>query len=163
MSDRIHRIVQLLEMQPHPEGGFYKEVYRAELVLSGLPHGAPRNAATAIYYLLPAGAFSAFHRVCSDEVWHHYDGDPVALYILDEGGAYQKILLGHNLMAGERPQAVVPAHAWQAAEPLGNAFSLCGCTVAPGFDFADFEIAERTDLLERYPEYAAIIRRLTRE
>jgi len=163
MKDPIQSIVRLLDMRPHPEGGFYKEVYRAGLVLNGLPHGAPRNAATGIYYLLPPGAFSAFHRVCSDELWHHYGGDPVALHIFDKGGAYNRILLGCNLVAGERPQAVVPAHVWQAAEPTGDAWALCGCTVIPGFDFADFEMAERTDLLERYPEYAAIIRRLTRE
>ncbi len=163
MDDRVLDIVQVLEMQPHPEGGFYRESFRAPLVLNGLPHGAPRNASTAIFFLLPAGAFSAFHRVRSDEVWHHYDGDPLALHIISEDGAYEQNLLGRNLDAGERPQAVVPANAWQAAEPLGRSFSLCGCTVAPGFDFADFELGKRAELAARFTDHATLITRLTRE
>jgi uncharacterized protein len=162
MNDKIMSIITCLEMQRHPEGGYYRETFRAPLILSGLPHAVPRNASTAIYFLLPAGSLSAFHRVRSDEVWHHYDGDPIALHIIDGDGAYEMILLGHNLPAGERPQAVVPADTWQAAEPLGSTFSLCGCTVAPGFDFADFELAKRNELAEQFPERAAIITRLTR-
>jgi uncharacterized protein len=162
MNEKLLSIVRQLEMQPHPEGGFYRESFRSLLVLSGLPHGAPRNASTAIYFLLPADTFSAFHRVRSDEVWHHYDGDPLALHVIDKDGTYEKILLGHNLNAGEHPQAVVAADKWQAAEPLGDTYSLCGCTVAPGFDFADFEIAKRDELGSLFPEHAAIITRLTR-
>ena len=163
MNDQILHIVQLLEMQPHPEGGFYRESFRAPLVLKGLPHGAPRNASTAIYFLLPAGAISAFHRIRSDEIWHHYDGDSLALHIINRDGTYKKILLGHDLIAGERPQAVVPEGSWQAAEPLGKTFSLCGCTVAPGFDFSDFELAKRPELAVRFPEHAAIVNRLAGE
>jgi uncharacterized protein len=161
MNEQILDIVRLLEMQLHPEGGYYRESYRAPLILSGLPQGVLRNASTAIYFLLPAGSFSAFHRVRSDEVWHHYDGDPLALHIIDGNGAYEKILLGHNLRAGERPQAVVPADTWQAAEPLGSTFSLCGCTVAPGFDYADFELAKREEIAAQFPERATIITRFT--
>jgi uncharacterized protein len=162
MNEQILDIVRRLEMQLHPEGGYFRESFRAPLILSGLPHGVQRNASTAIYFLLPAGSFSAFHRVRSDEVWHHYDGDPLALHIIDRDGAYVKILLGPNLRAGERPQAVVPADTWQAAEPLGSSFSLCGCTVAPGFDYADFELAKRDEVAAQFPERAAIITRLTR-
>ena len=162
MNDQALNIVRLLDLQPHPEGGYYRESFRAPLVLSGLPHGAPRSASTAIYFLLPADTFSAFHRVRSDEIWHHYDGDPLALHIIDKAGAYERILLGHNLSAGERPQAVVPADSWQAAELLGENFSLCGCTVAPGFDFADFELAGRNELAAQFPEHSALITRLTR-
>ena len=162
MNDQILNVVRLLEMQSHPEGGYFCESFRAPLVLSDLPHRAPRSASTAIYFLLPAGTFSAFHRVCSDEVWHHYNGNPVALHIINRDGAYRKILLGHNLIAGERPQGVVPADTWQAAELLGDTFALCGCTVAPGFDFADLELAKREELTARFPAHAAIIERLTR-
>jgi uncharacterized protein len=161
MNDPVLNIVRLLEMQPHPEGGYYRESFRAPLMISGLPHGAPRAVSTAIYFLLPAGAFSAFHRVRSDEVWHHYDGDSLALHVIGSDGEYEKIVLGHNLRAGERPQAVVPADAWQAAESLGGNYSLCGCTVAPGFDFADFDLARRDELAAQFPQHAAIIARLT--
>jgi predicted cupin superfamily sugar epimerase len=158
----LETLVRRLALAPHPEGGFYRETFRAPLVLGGLPHGGPRHASTAIYFLLPAGTFSAFHRVRSDEVWHHYDGDPVALHVVADGGAHSVVRLGRDLAAGEAPQAVVPANAWQAAEPLGERFALCGCTVAPGFDFADFEMAEGKDLTARFPELAPIIARLTR-
>jgi predicted cupin superfamily sugar epimerase len=161
LNDQALEIVKLLELRPHPEGGFYREMYRAPLVLSELPHGISRNAATAIYFLLPAGIISAFHRVSSDEVWHHYKGDSLALHIINSAGIYTKCLLGHDLRAGERPQAVVPANSWQAAEPLGNIFTLCGCTVSPGFDFADFELAKGYELAAKYPEHEAIIRRLS--
>jgi predicted cupin superfamily sugar epimerase len=162
MDDRAESIVRLLRLEPHPEGGFYRETSRAPLVLGGLPHGAPRAASTAIYFLLPAGSFSAFHRVRSDELWHHYGGDPLALHVVDRDGALTTIRLGCDLEAGERPQAIVAADAWQAAEPLGDRFALCGCTVAPGFDFADFALANRADLTARFPPHADLVARLTR-
>jgi len=136
---------------PHPEGGFYRETFRSQLLLS-LPDGRERSASTAIYYLLPPGTFSAWHRVASDEVWHHYAGGPLRLYLLGQGE--RRLDSGH-------PQAVVPAGVWQAAEPVGDAV-LCGCTVAPGFDFADFRIADRDALIRDYPAEAELIRRLTR-
>jgi len=162
MKGDVDLLVEQLGLAPHPEGGFYRETFRAPLVLGGLPHGAPRSASTAIYFLLPAGAFSAFHRVRSDEVWHHYGGDPLALHAVDERGAHSVVRLGRDLSAGEAPQAIVAANAWQAAEPLGERYSLCGCTVAPGFDFADFELADRAELSARFPELAPLVARLTR-
>lgn len=162
MSAEVDLLVTRLGLAPHPEGGFFRETFRAPLVLGGLPHGAPRSASTAIYFLLPAGAFSAFHRVRSDEAWHHYDGDPLALHVIGGDGAYSVIRLGRDLSSGEAPQAIVPANAWQAAEPLGGRFSLCGCTVAPGFDFADFELADRAALSARFPQLAEIVWRFTR-
>jgi hypothetical protein len=99
--------------------------------------------------------------VRSDEVWHLYDGGPLALHVIADG-AYQVTRLGRDLAAGEAPQAIVPAGAWQAAEPIGDRFALCGCTVAPGFDFADFELADRALLAGRFPELAALVARLTR-
>src|SRR5262249_4397725 len=104
----IQDLIRSLALSPHPEGGFYRETFRSPLCLSGLPRG-PRAASTAIYYLLPAGTFSALHRVAADEVWHHYDGDPVDLHLLDEGGGHAVARLGRDLGAGERPQVVVPA------------------------------------------------------
>lgn len=154
-------LVELLGLAPHPEGGFFRETWRSPLVLGGLPHGAPRSASTAIYFLLPAGSFSALHRVASDEVWHHYDGDPVELHVL-EGRVHQTFMLGRDLARGQRPQHVVPAGAWQAAVPIGSRWSLCGCTVAPGFDFADFAMPSREEMLRLLPDHAAVVTRLTR-
>jgi uncharacterized protein len=94
LTNEVRRLVEQLGLAPHPEGGFYRETFRAPLTLDGLPHGAPRSASTAIYFLLPAGAFSAFHRVTSDEVWHHYDGDALELYVVDAHGVPTRHVLG---------------------------------------------------------------------
>jgi predicted cupin superfamily sugar epimerase len=144
-------VVRRLGLLPHPEGGFYRETYRSALALD-LPNGRRRAASTAIQYLLPAGAWSAWHRVASDEVWHHYDGGALRLHLLGIGT--------RRLHPGD-PQAVVPAGVWQAAEPEHEAV-LCGCTVAPGFDFADFEMGAGEALVAEYPDQAALIRRLLR-
>jgi predicted cupin superfamily sugar epimerase len=127
-------IVRLLELQPHPEGGHYRETFRDSQTVD-----AGRAASTAIYYLLRAGEISRWHRVDAAEVWHWYAGAPLLLSLTDKEGR-RDIRLGCNLTDGERPQAVVPAHAWQQAQSLG-AWTLVGCTVAPGFDFAGFELA----------------------
>ena len=129
------QIIKLLNLRPHPEGGWYGETFRAEALEGGRP------SSTAIYYFLEADQVSAWHRVDADEAWHHYAGAPLVLTLSPPDGVGAKSLhLGSDLMAGQRPQAVVPAGWWQAAESLG-AFSLVGCTVAPGFDFAGFELA----------------------
>ncbi|MDQ4130618.1 MAG: cupin domain-containing protein [Actinomycetota bacterium] len=154
-------LIRTLGLAPHPEGGYYRETFRAQHVVEPFP-GGQRAASTAIYYLLPAGSFSALHRVCWDEAWHHYDGDPVDLHLLDRSGDYRIVRLGSRWDAGERPQYVVPGGAWQAAVSVGDRFALCGCTVAPGFDFADFELASRADLLERFPGQREVITSLTR-
>ena len=142
LAPEVEALVASLSLIPHPEGGFYRETWRAPLVIAGdaLPHGAPRAAQTAIYFLLPAGTFSAIHRVTSDEIWHHYDGDPLELHLWSQDGAHRMELLGRELARGERPQHVVPAGVWQAAVPRGSRYALSGCTVAPGFDFADFTL-----------------------
>jgi len=124
-------IIAELGMEPHPEGGYFVETFRDE-----------GNASTAIYYLLEAGDYSHWHRVHgSNEVWHHYAGGPLALTVSENGHDAQSFRLGNNLLGGERPQIVVPAGWWQTAESLG-AWTLVGCTVAPGFDFENFEMAE---------------------
>ena len=126
-------IIAALALKPHPEGGFYRESFRD----SAGPNG--RGHSTAIYYLLRAGEESRWHRVDAAEVWHWYGGEALELRIAD-GSGVTRMVLGPNLDSGERPQAMVPAHAWQSARPLG-AYALMGCTVAPGFEFSGFEMA----------------------
>jgi predicted cupin superfamily sugar epimerase len=162
MHPDAEEIVRRLALSPHPEGGFYRETWRSPLTLRDLPHGAARRASTAIYFLLPAGSFSAVHRVASDEVWHHYGGDPLELHELDESGRHTVVMLGRDLTQGQRPQHVVPAGRWQAAVPLGNRYALCGCTVAPGFDFADFEMPSRGEITRLFPHHAELVARLSR-
>lgn len=134
MGQTAEQVVELLGLRPHPEGGFYGETFRAPA-----PAGS-RAASTAIYYLLREGDVSAWHRVVdADEVWHHYAGAPLELS-LSPGRGRSSVRLGSDLAAGERPQAVVPAGVWQSARPLGG-WVLVGCTVAPAFEFASFEMA----------------------
>jgi predicted cupin superfamily sugar epimerase len=157
-------LIDTLGLLPHPEGGHYRETFRSSLALRGLSWAGPdgeRSASTAIYFLLPAGVFSAFHRVAADEVWHHYDGDAVFLHTLDESG-HQVLRLGGDLAAGQRPQHVVRGGVWQAAVAMGDRYALCGCTVAPGFDFADFVMPTRSDLVAAFPEHTALIESFTR-
>jgi len=132
-------VVELLGLQPHPEGGWFRETFRAAAPAAPAVPAAPdtgRGASTAIYYLLRAGEISAWHRVDADEVWHHYAGAPLELRLSDGGD----MRLGIDLAAGERPQGVVPAWVWQSARSLGE-WTLVGCTVAPAFQFAGFEMA----------------------
>ncbi|MFW6076269.1 MAG: cupin domain-containing protein [Hyphomicrobiales bacterium] len=127
-------IIRLLELQPHPEGGHFRETWRA-----AAPPGQ-RAAGTAIYYLLQAGEISRWHRIDADETWHWYAGSPLALTLSPDGRASEELRLGPKLAEGERPQLLVPAGAWQSAESLG-AWTLAGCTVSPGFVFETFELA----------------------
>jgi len=137
-------IIRLLELAPHPEGGHFRETFRddppASADMRARP-AEPRAASTAIYFLLARGERSHWHRIDAAEVWHFYAGAPLALEIA-ANGPIARVLLGTDLARGERPQAVVPPRAWQAAESLGE-WTLVGCTVAPGFEFASFEIAPK--------------------
>jgi len=160
MHADTQRLVDLLGLRPHPEGGLYREVFRSHRTLD-LARGW-RSALTAIHFVLPHDTFSAFHRVASDEVWCFQEGDPLALHVLAPDGRLATLRLGLALEEDERPLAVVPAGAWQAAEPRGARHSWCSCLVAPGFDFADFELAARADLEGRFPQHADLVRRLTR-
>lgn len=126
-------IIRLLDLKRHPEGGHYRETFRDSRMLEG------RAASTAIYFLLARGERSHWHRVDAVETWHHYAGAPLKLSIAIDRHR-DVITLGSDFAAGQRPQAVVPLNSWQAAETLGD-WTLCGCTVAPGFDFAGFELA----------------------
>jgi len=129
-------VIRLLDLKPHPEGGHFRETFRDARQVDG-----SRAASTAIYFLLARGERSHWHRVDAAEIWHWHAGAPLELEIADEGRR-ERIALGGNLAAGERPQAIVPALAWQAAQSLG-AWTLVGCTVAPGFEFAKFELAPK--------------------
>ncbi|MCW5906503.1 MAG: cupin domain-containing protein [Chitinophagales bacterium] len=157
--------VEKFKMQLHPEGGWFKETYRSDEVVLGehLPNrfGDARSFSTAIYFLLEGKQFSAFHRIKSDELWHFYYGTPLHVYVIDQTGELQIIKLGNNAEKGEVFQAVVKAGCWFASKPAHkNGFSLVGCTVAPGFDFADFEMADKNQLLQQYPHLAEAIRQL---
>jgi predicted cupin superfamily sugar epimerase len=143
--------IRRLGLRPHPEGGFYRETFRSPLTVT-LPDGRVRHASTAIHYLLPAGARSAWHRVAADEVWHHYAGGTLRLYRLG---------LDEVRLDRTDPQAVVPAGVWQAAEPEDGAV-LVGCTVAPGFEFEDFVLGGAAELVAAFPGEEALIRRLAR-
>ncbi|MCW3110738.1 MAG: cupin protein [Segetibacter sp.] len=166
MTQNASFYINHLNLQPHPEGGYFKETYRATegIPAASLPKGfnGDRSFSTAIYYLLRQGDYSAFHRIKSDECWHFYAGGTLHIHVI-ENDHYACIKLGSKIDAGETFQYVVPANAWFAAEPAENTiFSLAGCTVAPGFDFLDFEMADKHDLLAAYPRYDNIIARLCR-
>ena len=159
--------IKNLQLQPHPEGGYFKEKYRsAECISAATLPGrfqGGRSFSTAIYYLLEKGDFSIFHRIKSDECWHFYGGETLWIHVIEINGKYSCIKLGSNLAEGETYQFVVPANTWFASEPApDSSFSLAGCTVAPGFDFADFEIASQANLLHSFPQHKTIIEKLTR-
>ncbi|MGE5682193.1 MAG: cupin domain-containing protein [Bacillota bacterium] len=159
-------LIGKLELLPHPEGGFFKETYRSEGFIDqrSLPKGfnGKRNYSTGIYFLLKGTQMSRFHRIRSDEMWHHYYGCAVNIHMIDNSGTYSVITLGKDILNGEVPQAVVPAGAWFGAELADkDSFALSGCTVSPGFDFLDFELAQREVLLSMYPELREIIQKLT--
>ena len=158
------QVIESLGLLPHPEGGFFSETFRAEALPFELPERGQRSASTAIYFLLRAQDFSALHVVASDEVWHHYFGDALELHCFDEARTHRVVRLGAGLLAGERPQHVVRRGELQAARvsPGPHGFVLCGCTVAPGFDFADFRLPARAELLAQLPQHRALVTALTR-
>jgi len=161
-------IIRWLRLKPHPEeGGYYSETYRSRETISPacLPdrYGSARSLGTAIYYLLTPDTCSRIHRLKSDEVFHFYLGDPVTLLLLEPDHAGRTLILGPDLIGGQHLQAVVPRNVWQGSflNP-GGEFALLGTTVAPGFDYADFEHGVRDDLLRQFPDQVDLICRLTR-
>jgi predicted cupin superfamily sugar epimerase len=152
----VKQWIERLELHPHPEGGFYRETYRHALLTGEAHH--QRNLATAIYFLIPGKLVTGWHAVASDEMWHFYAGEPVVLERISHEGHFHRHLLGIDIAAGQQPQVLIPKHEWQRAYSLGN-FSLCGCTVSPGFDFRDFELISSEKLANRYPHIARYITR----
>jgi predicted cupin superfamily sugar epimerase len=157
-------IIRELGLEPHPERGYYKETYRAPSSVGVDRPGTERAASTAIYFLITADAPATFlHRLLSDEIFHLYDGGPLEILRLHPDDTWDVVRLGLNLDAGERPQVVVPAGTWFGTELVAAAsHCLVGCTVAPGFEFADFEVAQGPELEAQYPEAADRIRRMSR-
>jgi len=158
---------QHLQLKKHVEGGWYSEVYRSSLQLpqSLLPEfNGDRSACTHIYFLLEQGDFSAFHRIKSDELWHFYDGDGLVVYELDESGQLTEHKLGLDIANGFVPFCMIRKGSWFGSSVWSHGkFALVGCTVAPGFDFADFELAKANELSNQFPEHETLIARLCRE
>ncbi len=155
-----------LSLLPHPEGGYYKETYRSLERISKLhlpdSFSGDRNYCTAIYFLLTSDNFSAFHRIKQDEIWHFYEGDILNVHVISPEGNYIKHRVG-PVSKGLHPQLLVPKGYWFASNIENiEGYCLVGCTVAPGFDFKDFELAKRINLRNKFPEHAAIINQLTR-
>lgn len=163
----VQQLISHYHLQPHPEGGYYKEIYRSVGIIpkAAMAKGfnGARNWSTAIYFLLEKGNFSGFHRIKSDECWHFYAGETLLIYVIQLNGSLQIIKLGSDILNGEIFQFVVPANCWFASIPAENSmYSFVGCTVAPGFDFEDFELAETKTLTKLYPQHKDIIKKLTR-
>jgi predicted cupin superfamily sugar epimerase len=163
------QIIDILKLQPHPEeGGYFIETHRSDEIhlKSTLPtrYGGDRCHSTAIYYMLTPQTYSHMHKLETDEIFHFYAGDPCEMLLLHPDGTSDIILLGNNLAAGQRPQIVVPCGSWQGTRLLpGGDFALMGCTVSPGFEFADYSHAKREALIEQYSEHKERIIRLTNE
>ncbi len=167
MEMEIFRLVAELGLQPHPEGGYFRETYRSNLTLPAPweeEHPASqRSLSTAILFLITAGNFSAFHRIRSDECWHFYTGQSLLVHQISPDGIYTRVELGNRVPEHRVFQHVVPAGYWFASEVAANSgYALVGCTVSPGFDFRDFELAEREKLIQQYPDQSMLIERLTR-
>ena len=159
-------LINRLELVKHPEGGWYRETYRSgeSIQVTALADRftGDRSVCTAIYFLLQSGDISALHRIKSDEIWHFYLGVPLTVHVITPGGRYYPLLLGPDMSAGETFQCIVPAGCWFGAEVCQEGYSLVGCTVAPGFDFADFEMGSREKLLKQFPDQYVIIQLLTK-
>ncbi len=165
MHDAVYWIGHL-GLQPHPEGGHFKEIYRSPVTIPGTAlagYDGPRNLGTSIYFLLRDDEVSALHRIKQDELWHFYAGSALTVHVIDPTGCYAPIRMGAEPEAGQRLQALVPGGSlFGASVDGGQGYALVGCTCIPGFDFADFEMPARAELLERYPRHREIIVRLTR-
>ena len=164
---KAEQLIKLYDLQPHPEGGWYKQTYKSNEFIPGnaLPKrfNDDRVFSTAIYFLLEQGNFSAFHKIKSDECWHFYSGDALHIYIIDQSGQLKIVTLGNDPGKGQIFQYVVPANCWFASRPARDSkYCLVGCTVAPGFEFDDFELANAKELSTLYPQHATIINELCR-
>jgi uncharacterized protein len=160
--------IDKLRLEPHPEGGYFRQTYKSGLRVEELSASpsfpGSRTASTAIYFLLDGENFSAFHRLRSDEMWHFYTGTALEVHIIEPDGTHATILLGDDPEAGQQFQAVVKAGCWFASRLKDpKSFALVGCTVAPGFEFEDFELARREELVRSYLQHKNLIEQLTRQ
>ena len=163
----VHTLIQQYGLGPHPEGGWYKQTYKSneQITATALPERfyGDRAFSTAIYFLLEKGNFSAFHRIKSDECWHFYAGELLHIYIIEQSGELKIISLGNDLEKGQSFQYVVPANCWFASRPApGSEYCFVGCTVSPGFEFEDLELANAKELSAIYPQHRSIIIELCR-
>ena len=168
MTNSLKNIIQKLGLEPHPEGGYFRETYRSIGEITGEDleneYEDKRNYSTCIYFLLTSDNFSALHRIKQDEIWHFYDGSPIRLHMISELGIHSEHIIGRDFKKGEVPQFIVPGGYWFAAEVINkDDYSLVGCTVSPGFDFNDFELKTRKELTSLYPDKAKIISKLTHQ
>lgn len=159
-------IIRQFNLQEHPEGGYFKETYRSKGIIPNSildsSFEGDRNICTGIYFLLTSEKFSAFHKVNQDEMWHFYKGAPLKLHMISTKGEYSFVIIGNNLKKGQIPQFTVNGGDWFAAEVIDqNSFSFVGCTVAPGFDFKDFELPTAERLISQFPQHTEIINSLT--
>ncbi len=167
MNQQAKYYIEKLNLIAHPEGGYFKEVYRSNEIIQAehLPnrYTSARNLSTSIYFLLEGEQVSKFHRLKSDEIWHFYDGSPIKIFTLSSDGNLEERILGKNLETNEAPQIVIEKGNWFGAKVKGkNSFTLIGCTVSPGFDFEDFELADKNELIKKYPAHKKIIDELTK-
>ena len=167
MPDTAQDWIDHLGLEAHPEGGYYRETYRTDESIpeASLPErfDEARDVATLIYFLLPAESFSALHRIQQDEVWHFYAGAPITLHQIAPDGTYTTQTLGRAVTDGQKLHTVVPAKTWFGATvDVDESYGLAGCTTAPAFEFADFELADRAALTETFPQHEGVIQRLTR-
>lgn len=165
MNPQAGKIIKALNLQAHPEGGYFSEVYRSNEKANGLHERYSGNHVqyTSIYFLLNENDFSAFHRLKSDEIWHFYEGTALDIHIIGEDGSLKTVTLGKNTEEGEVYQYLVKRELYFAAEVKDKkSFTLAGCTVAPGFEYSDFEMPSGNELIKKYPQHEDIIKRLSK-
>jgi predicted cupin superfamily sugar epimerase len=163
---RIEEIIKSLNLLPHPEGGYYKETYRSvgNINTDSLDesYNGKRSYSTCIYFLLTSGNFSAFHKIKQDEIWHFHEGSPIKLHTISENGIHQEYIIGNNFSAKQEPQLVVNGNHWFAASiNEENSYALVSCTVSPGFDFNDFILPKRSELISKFPQHKELIQQYT--
>lgn len=166
MNDKIANYwIEKLNLQEHPEGGYFIETYRSDESIkeNNLPsrYNSDRSFGTSIYFLLTTESVSNFHRLASDEIWHYHQGGSALIHMISPEGKLNSRRIGPDLEAGDSLQVVIPRESWFAAEVIKESFILVGCTVSPGFEFEDFELAERSGLLKTYPDFKKLIQRFT--
>ena len=165
MKPRVHELITTLDLSPHPEGGHYRETYKSDLFFDA-DKEAPsfpgrRSCGAAIYFLLEGKDVSRLHRIKADELWHFYEGSPLTVHVIHPDGTLEEICLGPDTAQGETFQALVTAGCWFGASLAKGGHALVGCTTHPGFEFQDFEMGEREELLKQWPQHEALIKKLT--